>query len=399
MKKKVLYFIPEFPKLTETFIHREVDKLAQSDQINLRVHSMKRASGAISERVEKITSYQRLNVIIFIFAFIHYTLTRFDRVRAAFNILKSDGKGFFKSVVLLFKSIGYAKIFERYHPDHIHAHFLSWPSSVVLVASKILNVPFSISAHARDVFVEGELISQKAKEAKFIAVCNNAAWERAASLAGDANRTKILKIYHGVDESMLRNGVSQRAKPDRPLIFSVARLTEKKGLNYLIDASKILRDRGVNHEVHIIGPGPLYDQLTAQIKELGLENYVYIEGEGRGLSFDEVREFYKVADIFVLPSIETEDGDSDGVPTVVIEAALSNIAIVTTSAGSISDLITEENGYIVPQKDAFRLATAMEQLIYHEGVRHELGKKAHDKAEEMFNLDKNVGELEKMFLR
>jgi len=97
------------------------------------------------------------------------------------------------------------------------------------------------------------------------------------------------------------------------------------------------------HRVDLVGPGDLYDQLVKMVSELNLQDTVYIHGNGNGTPFEEVLEYYKVADIFVLPSIETNDGDVDGVPTVVIEAAMAKLPIISTDAGAITDLI--EVGY------------------------------------------------------
>jgi glycosyltransferase involved in cell wall biosynthesis len=100
-----------------------------------------------------------------------------------------------------------------------------------------------------------------------------------------------------------------------------------------------------------------------------------------------------------LPSISTSWNDVDGVPTAMIEAALFKLPIVTTDAGSITDLITNsENGILVPQKDSEALAYALEKLIFDESLRIRLGENVYKKAKEMFDLEKNVKELEKLIL-
>jgi colanic acid/amylovoran biosynthesis glycosyltransferase len=398
--KKVLYFIPEFPRLTETFIEREVSKLIELGNLDIGVFSLKKASGKMSDNVAIVTNYKRLDVKTLIESF-RYKFTKTSKVVEAWKLIYRDSsRSIFSSAYFFIKALGYTRLFEKYGPDHIHAHFLSDPSSIALVASTVLGIPFSVSGHARDVFVEGTLIPEKAERAKFIAICNKAAYEKCLELAGEKHAGKISLIYHGVDPNAIFSTELKKQKPTRPLIFSAARLVEKKGLAYLIDASKILRERGVDHEIRIAGPGPLYWMLSEKISSMKLQDSVIIEGNGKGVPFDEISQFYRIADIFVLPSIDTDAGDADGVPTVVIEAALAKLPIVTTDAGSITDLVADkETGLIVPQKDPQALALAIEKLISDVPARQRIGEEARRRAEEMFDINNNISDLERLLLK
>jgi glycosyltransferase involved in cell wall biosynthesis len=183
-----------------------------------------------------------------------------------------------------------------------------------------------------------------------------------------------------------------------PAIFlGGSRLVEKKGLKYMIEASKILQGIGVAHRVDLVGPGDLYNELCKMIGDLGLRNTVFIHGDGKGTPFAEVLDYYKVADVFVLPSIETGEGDADGVPTVCIEAAMARLPIVSTSAGGITDLIEDGvTGLVVPQRDSQAIAGAVQKLLSDRELANKLGQTAYNKAVEMFDITKNVGQLEKL---
>jgi colanic acid/amylovoran biosynthesis glycosyltransferase len=397
--KRVIFFVPEFPRLTETFIEREISKIIEFGNLDVRVVSLKKASGSMSAAVSTVTFYHRLDVITLLKS-LEYLFNRNRQVIEAWKIVSRDKtKNFIQNLYFFIKALGYTKVFERHGPDHIHAHFLSDPSTYGLAASIILDVPFSVSGHALDVFVDGTLVKEKADRAEFITICNKAAWEKCRELSDEATHNKIFLMYHGVEVEEVLKGNNDEHTSDRPLIFTPARLVEKKGLKYLIEASELLKNRGVDHEIHIAGPGPLYDSLTEKISDLGLENNVFIEGGGEGIPFEQISSFYQKADIFALPSINTEEGDADGVPTVVIEASLAKLPIVTTDAGSITDLVTDkETGLIVPQKDPQALAVAIEKLIFDVNARRRIGESAHLKAKEMFDIDSNVGKLEKLLL-
>ncbi|KKU51276.1 MAG: Glycosyl transferase, group 1 [candidate division WWE3 bacterium GW2011_GWC1_47_10] len=386
--KKVLYFVPQFPGLTETFIEREVSKLVGHNKLDVTVFSLEKGLGETNAGVEAKTVYRRLSVVdvpaVLLFA-----------VKHAGALVRSFGLA--PRVWQFAKAVGYAKLFTEYGPNHIHAHFLSEPSTLVMIAANILNVPYSISAHARDVFVDGELVAKKVESAKFIAVCNKKALDGVAAEIGGL-RLNVVLVHHGIDtaQTYFAGDVGQKASP--PMVFVGSRLVEKKGIEYAIEAAKLLKDKGLAFELHIVGPGPLYQKLADTIKSLGVGDVVFIHGEGKGLPHAQVREFFKKAAIFVHSSVESVDGDTDGIPNFVAEAALAKLPIVTTHVGSITELIDDTSGILVEQKDSAALANAIETLLGNANLRNRLGDVAYQKAVELFDLEKNVGELEKLFL-
>ncbi len=396
MTKKVVYFIPEFPRLTETFIEREVAKLIERGNVDLTVVAVKKATGSTSPEVLAHTVYARPNLLDLVQGLFRYAA----RSPQAFKLISGNDMASIVNRYLLFiKSFGYANIFSKYNPAHLHAHFLSWPSTVGMVAATLMNIPYSISGHARDVMVDGTLIAAKVRTAKFIAICNKYAYQSCKDQAKGENCANVYQQYHGVDVAKLNLEKIQAAAPSRPFIFIGSRLVEKKGLDYAIQASRLLKDKGIAHEMHIVGPGPLYEKLLQQIAALGVTDTVMIHGEGKGLPWQEILPFYKQAAVFAHPSIDTSTGDADGVPTFIIEAALCKLPIVTTDAGSIADLIiNNETGLVVEQRNAQDLADALAKIINNPKLGKSLGENAYNKASEMFSLDKNIAELEQLLL-
>jgi glycosyltransferase involved in cell wall biosynthesis len=158
-----------------------------------------------------------------------------------------------------------------------------------LVASIILNIPFSISGHARDVFLEGTLIPVKVKYANFVALCNGYSYKKCVEIAGEDTYGKIHKIFHGVNLDLFKEA-SKIGKPAEPLIFlGGTRLVEKKGIRYMIEDSKLLKDRGIKHQVILVGLGDLYGELKEHIKKLDLEDTVIIKGGVKGTPFEKVK--------------------------------------------------------------------------------------------------------------
>lgn len=396
--KKILIFLPEFPVLTETFIERDISKLIELGNLDITVLYIKEGKGTMSENVRTHAVKHGLTLIDAIFG-LRFILTRSDRVYDAFKLsLKDSSKLFPVNIFVFFKSLGYAHIFNNYKPDEIHGHFLSDPSTIVMLASKVLNVSFSVNAHAKDVLVYPSLPYEKAQLAKFITVCNINAFKKTVELAG--GNTRIHLIYHGVDpQRIFPQDHIKRAHKEPRIFLGGTRLVEKKGIIHMIEASRILKDRGIAHTVHVAGPGPLYHEFLLKITEYGLEHIFYIHGEGQGMPFEDVAGMYLDADIFVYPGVETEEGDADGIPNVLIEAAFAKLPIVATDAGSITEFVNNENAVIVPQKDSAALADEVEKLIFDELRKRELGECAYTKASEMFNVERNVKELEALLLQ
>jgi len=397
-KKRILYFIPTFPVLTETFIAREITKLIEIDEVDIRILALCKGSGSIQNFVLNKTTFRRLNLLDCVYAVLYFVRNSKGVLDIYKEIFTSSGLWKLSNLYLFFKSLVYSHLIKLFKPYHVHCHFLSDPSTIILIASRILNVPFSVSGHAKDVFLTGTLIKEKAKYSKFIAICNSYALKKASEQVDPADKDKIKLLFHGIDINIFSDPPKMQ-KPNKPVIFlGGTRLVEKKGIKYLIEASALLKSRGVKHQIDLVGLGPQYDELKNLVKEKGLENYVFIHGEGKGTPFDEVKEYYKIADIFVLPSIETGEGDADGVPTVIIEAAIAKLPIISTNAGGISDLISEKTGLIVPQRDEHSLATAIEKLIFNPELRKELGNAAYEQASKMFDINVNVRKLQEGFL-
>ena len=398
-KKRIVVFIPEFPVLTETFIQRDLVRLVESGILDLRILYLKSGSGALDEALKPLSHKIGLNLIDILFS-LRYFLARTEEIKKIKHILKGDlTKNGLARLYLLIKSLAYANIIKNYKPQELHIHFYSDFSTIGMFVAIVLGIPFSISVHARDVFEYPHLPKSKAELAKFITVCNKAAYERCLAIS-EAKPGKVYLIHHGIDPKKTFPSQVSGVKPDLPMIFmGGSRLTEKKGVDYMLQASKILKDRGIKHRVDLVGVGDKYSEIEKRAQELGLDNTFFLHGGGKGLPFEKLAEFYLVADLFVLPIVKSPLGDADGIPNVIIEAALAKLPVITTDAGSVGELIIDDTtGVVVPQRNAEVLATEIEKLLLDEPRRKRLAEGAYNRALEMFDPAKNTDKLEKLLL-
>ncbi len=400
IKKKVLVFVPKFPVLSETFIDREISKMTESAVLDIKILSLEKGQGMVSPNLVDKVSYYKLNVLDLLLSFPMW-FDYLPRILRAYSLLKSTPFSFGK-IYTLIKAVGFARKIKDFNPDIIFVHFLSYPSTLIMLVSAILRIPYAISGHAIDILVEGEYLQEKAKTAKFIVICNRNAYNFVLNKLDKSLQSKVFLQFHGIDfgkELQSGEALAEVKKLDKPLIFNVGRLVEKKGQKYLIEASKILIDSGVDHYLYIAGGGTpeAYAEIMKLIADKHLESTVKILGDGQGVVYSEIEKCYLMADVVAFPGITAESGDADGIPNVLVEGAFYKVPMVSTDSGSTTDLIVNnETGLLVPQKDSQKLAEALKTVLQNKDLATKLTTNASLKAKELFDLNKNVKKLEEL---
>ena len=274
-------------------------------------------------------------------------------------------------------------------PDHIHAHFLNKSATELLVASRILGIPYSVEVHASaELFVTPQLIQQKLSGAKFIATCT----QYNKDYLGRLDRRLGIKarvIYHGLDANQFH-----RLHPPRttqPMILGVGQLVERKGYGVLVDSCAILKERGVDFECRIVGEGSQRPLLEEKIRRAGLEGRVILTGS---LPQEEVIRLYEQATVFTLPVVVAKDGDRDGIPNVLLEAMAMETPVVSTAHMAIPEVIKDGvNGLLVPPEDPLALAGALQRLIEDFALRERLAQVARRTVQEQFDPEQNTRKL------
>lgn len=282
---------------------------------------------------------------------------------------------------------------------HLHAHFCHTATTVAMFASRLCGLPFSFTAHAKDVYVRalnpGDLLQTKLRRAKFAVTCVKANQERLTSFG--MKETQIYNIYHGLDTRRFAPRADTAEEPATPMLLSVGRLVEKKGFPVLIEACRLLKDRGHRFQCQIIGgPGPCAQRVASLIHELELEDTVALRP---AMTQEELRQVYQRATLFVLPCQIADNDDRDGIPNVLVEAMASGLPVVSTNISGVPELIEHGvNGLLTPQKDARALADAVARLLDAPALRRELGGAAREKVCRLFDAESNILALHRLFL-
>lgn len=284
-------------------------------------------------------------------------------------------------------------VLER-HITHLHAHFASLATTITRMAAYLAGVPFTFTAHAKDIFhqsvTDGDLRRKLAQAKQVITVSDfNRAYLR-SRFGRDADR--VVRVYNGLDLEQFRYATPTE-RPAR--IVAVGRLVEKKGFSDLIKACAILAAAGRQFQCDIIGGGELMVPLRQQISDLGLINTVRLLGPRPQ---QEVVDALHSAAVLAAPCIVGDDGNRDGLPTVLLEAMALGTPCVSTDVTGIPELVRDDHtGLVVPPRKPFVMAQAFARLLDDAGLRERLATSARKLIEREFDITRNAPRLRKIF--
>jgi len=269
---------------------------------------------------------------------------------------------------------------------HLHAHFASVATTVARLTSLLTGVPFSFTAHAKDIFhteVDPADLYRKIHEADHVVTISRYNYDHLRAQY-DAPQDSLHLVHNGLDLDAFGCTVDgDREYVTPPVVTAVGRLVEKKGFSVLIDACRVLVDRGIPIRCRIVGGGALETELRSQVQALGLSDVVELTGP---LAQPEVREAVRAAHVLAAPSVVAADGNADGLPTVLLEAMALGTPVVSTDVTGLTEAVRDgETGLVVEQHDAEGLADALHRLLSEPDLRAELSSRARELIEDTFD--------------
>lgn len=246
---------------------------------------------------------------------------------------------------------------------HIHSQWIHSCGTIAMYAAWLLDVPFSFTGHATDLFRDRVALVDKIRRADFI-ICIST-FHRDFYLQHGASPEQLKIAYCGIDLDQFSLPDADQTRPrshEAPLrIRSSGRLVAKKGFSHLVQACRILAERGVDFECTIGGSGPLESDLRDMIRRYHLEDRVMLTGQA--LKQEKIPEFMHGGDVYVLPCVWAPDNDVDGLPQMLMEAMACGLPAVSTRLVGIPDLVLhEQTGLLVEPEDADALADAIVRL-------------------------------------
>ena len=391
----MLYLVSLFPCWSETFIVREIHALMRQG-VEVRIISLKPHSEPMVQPDAEIL----LDRVIYPPASLAGSLKAalpkvlghpLQSVRELAPLVKSLWRKpdeLVKSVVSWWRTLTMIDAVRAFDPQHLHAHWATYPSSAARILAGRIGRPWSFTGHAHDIFVHDQDLAGKLNQADFSVTISGYNQKQLAARMIPRNQSRLAVIHCGVLPADLPYTAAGR---EAAYIVGVGRLDPIKGFIHLVEACRLLKERGTAFTCDIIGDGPLRDTLQQAIDAAGLQAQVRLTG---ALPQQEVRTRINRATLFVLPSVLLADGNADGIPVALMEAMACGATAISTRVSGIPELIHhEENGLLVSPGDAAELADAMARLLGDAPLRTRLAEAARRTIVQDFDADIEAGKL------
>lgn len=381
------YVTPAFPCVSAVFEQNELTGLVKVG-VELTVLSCRRPSREERERVHAFarplldrTEYAGPGRIVYGLAWCLFTrpLSLGRVTLRALGAAFADPRRLFKHAAAWALAVAFAPLGARRCWDWLHADFVQGSATVAWHLSELLGVPFSMKAHAFDLFSErpgererDEFFERKFAAAAFVACEHGFGLKRLAERFGGEFGKKM--FVHRTAQRTDECAPLPLPTGGRPKVVALGRLTAKKGLDRLVRAVGLLRERGKKVACDLYGGGEQEAELRRLVSELRLEKAVRFRG---WYAQEQLPEILREATAVAVPSVPTAAGDMDGIPTVIYDAMTFGRPVVASALSGIPEAVAAgETGLLTPPGDVAALADALERVLFDRETAEKLSRAA-----------------------
>jgi colanic acid/amylovoran biosynthesis glycosyltransferase len=403
---RIGYVVKRFPRLSETFILNELIELEKRVEAPVELYALAEAGDAVRHaalaQLRARVSYlpgddavRTLSLRTGCFAGERFADRPLRKIGRGLADPLFPGKTANEAKLLMLQAAALAGASWASGVRHLHAHFATDAATVAMLASRLSGVPYSFTAHAKDIFhiytdrdADAEFLAEKIAGARFVVTVSRYNQRYLQELVGPRHAGKIRHIYNGIDLDKLAPSGAAR---ERAVILGVGRLVEKKGFDDLIGACRLLASRGVPFRCMIVGDGPKRDALARAIEHLGLKDRVALVPP---MAHEALLDAMAQASVLAAPCKVSASGDRDGLPTVLLEALATGLPAVSTSVAGIPEIIDSgTSGLLVQPSDPEALAEALATILTDPRLQSRLARAGRIKAERDFDITRNVAAL------
>lgn len=387
----IVYYLGAFPKLSTSFVINEIYELEQNGH-NVAVCALDNPDeDIVHEEFDKLDipiNYIRSPSYIDVTELIS---TKVLHPRILKNMFyRASAKNHAKNLFRAKKCIEFIDSLD-WEPDHLHSHFASLLKFGAQYAADYYQVPFTITAHAYDLYKEpvGKYTSTLLQRTGRIITISE--YNKNHIRNRFAPDTPIDIVRAGIRPKKFTP--TEETEPNR--ILTVSRFVEKKGLSYALEAVNIATEEMPELEYHIIGSGDLKSDLVQKVEQLGIDGHVTfldnVSDQRLVTELDEAR-------CFLLPCVVAESGDRDGIPVVLMEAMAMKTPPVSTAVSGIPELIDhEQNGLLTEPRTPEATSEAVVSLLEDDSEWLAYAERAREKVTDEFNIEKEAEKLEATF--
>lgn len=398
---RIAYLTNQYPKISHTFIRREIDAVLRADA-NLEVfrYSIRPTPDRLLDpddiAEQKITdvvlSHGFLSLLL---ATLKVLLTRpikfFGAILLAMKLGRHGRQGCLWHLFYLAEAAWLLLQFEAKQIRHVHVHFGTNPATVALLCRVLGGPTYSFTVHGPEEFDCPETLHLRTKieHCKFVVAVSSFGRSQLCRWSAFGDWEKIRVVRCGLPSNDLDQTVS--TVEDNLRLVCVGRLSEQKGQFLLVEAAKTLRDAGMKFELILVGDGELRGDIERLIQAAGLQNCVRLIG---WQTSQQVRDWLQKSRAFVLPSF------AEGLPVSIMEAFAAGRPVVSTYIAGTPELVRPgENGWLVPAGSSEALAAALKEVLQTStDVLTDMGARGKRLVQELHRADFEAAKLAQLFV-
>ena len=359
----IAYLVNQYPKVSHSFIRREIAGV-EATGIKVARFSIRSCSSELVDEVDKL-ELEKTQVVLgigkvgLLYALIRVAITRPARFLSALWLMLFVGWHSERGILRHFAYLAEACVLLRWFDDleiaHVHAHFGTNSTTVAMLCRALGGPPYSFTVHGPEEFdkVFAIALTEKINRSAFVVAVSSFGKSQLYRWCSDEQWSKIHVVHCGVDELFLKQ--PHVPIPNQPRLVCVGRLSEQKGHLLLIEAASRLAAEGLSFKLVFVGDGPLRPKIEALIAQHGLQDHIEITGWA---SNNDVQQQILASRVMVLPSF------AEGLPVVIMEALALSRPVISTYVAGIPELVEPERcGWLVPPGSVDALTAAMRTAL------------------------------------
>ncbi|BBH45962.1 glycosyltransferase [Pseudomonas sp. KU43P] len=391
---RIAYFINQYPKVSHSFIRREILALERQGVVIQRI-ALRGWDGELQDG-EDLAERDKTQ----------YVLQGGIKglLKPLWQVLRAEPKGFCSALwlalrvglradrplpyhlVYLAEACCVVQWLQAFGAEHVHAHFGTNSTEVVMLANALGGPAFSFTVHGPEEFDKPQFlhVGEKVRRAAFVASVSSYGRSQLYRWVAHEHWAKVKVVHCGLEPGF--HQVAAVPAPAAPRLVCVGRLCEQKGQLLLLEAARQLAGQGIDFELVLAGDGEMREQIETLIDRHGLQGQVRITG---WISSAQVRDEILAARALVLPSF------AEGLPVVIMEAMALRRPVLTTYVAGIPELVRPgENGWLFPAGAVDELAEAMADCLAQPvEVLQRMGEAARQRVLERHDIDTEAAKL------
>lgn len=395
---KVAYLINQYPKISHSFIQREIAAVEacgfQVARFSIRSCSNELVDEANRQELEKTRVVLGIGLVGLFFGLLRVSVTRPIRLLRALWLTLKLSRYSERGVLYHLVYLAEACVLERWILDegvaHIHAHFGTNSTTVAMLCSVISGLPYSFTIHGPEEFdkVKALALAEKVERAAFTVTVSSFSKSQLYRWCAKEQWSKIHVVHCGVDNEFLAQipvAITTEAR-----LVCIGRLCEQKGQLLLVEAAGQLAAEGLRFKLVLVGDGPLRTEIEAMIARLNLQEHVEVIGWAIN---SEVRQHILASRAMVLPSF------AEGLPVAIMEALALSRPVISTYVAGIPELVEPGVcGWLVPPGSVEALTVAMRAALQMPVEKLEqMGRAGAERVAQRHDAENEVRKLAALF--